>query len=255
MSDPVANCTLELACTVGSICNAEDALEDGADVNFGGGAPLFAAIFNRNRDMIAYLLDHGADASFFVAEARLRVLGADRAALIEALMEGAPPDPNAIDPVTMAELHQELRDSGIESPIKNGDWDGLNRFSDKLGRIGAEAARALVEEALDLLRPAKAFGDAALLESVKAEKKKLAAISERYREAAEDIENLATLFLMQSNDPAANAEPAPFEVADPAPEAGGDELPPDTSEAGTADRDESGTEKSSPPPPVAVGIG
>ena len=59
MSDPAANRTLELACTVGSVEDAAEALDDGADINFGGGAPLFVAIYNKNKDILNLLAQVG----------------------------------------------------------------------------------------------------------------------------------------------------------------------------------------------------
>ena len=65
------NRTLELACTVGCLANAKEAIEEGADVNFQGGAPLFLAIINRNRDIINLLLDHEAIPDAFLPKKKL----------------------------------------------------------------------------------------------------------------------------------------------------------------------------------------
>ncbi|MCB1090583.1 MAG: hypothetical protein KDL87_03580 [Verrucomicrobiae bacterium] len=206
MSDPIANCTLELACTVGSVSNAIEALEDGADVNHGGGAPLFTAIFNHNPDVVRMLIEHGADVSNFIPPAKRAGLS-DINDLVTLLMTFAPPDPRAVEPTLMEEFDAILRKSGLGKPVEDGDWDGLVLFSEKLEKIGATESFACVTELLDMLRPAWSFGTAALLASIKAEKKKIAALSQRYVEAAEDIANLAQAYLAQEGTaPAPSAE-------------------------------------------------
>ncbi len=95
MSDPIANRTLELACTVGAPDDAIEAIEDGADVNYQGGAPLFQAIMNRNREMIHLLLDHGAVADSFIAKKKLALVK-DRDDLIEELISCAPHNPRDV---------------------------------------------------------------------------------------------------------------------------------------------------------------
>ena len=74
MSDPIANRNLELACTVGALDNAIEALEEGADVNYQGGAPLFLAIIDRNRPLIRVLLDHGAEGDAWLDRRHLLAL-------------------------------------------------------------------------------------------------------------------------------------------------------------------------------------
>lgn len=194
MSDPVANCTLELACTVGSIDNALEALDEGADINFGGGAPLFAAIFNRNREIVRMLVERGAEISHLLPKSKqVGISGIEQ--LIDLLMTFAPPDPKAIDPALMAEFNEILRKDGLGKPVEDGDWDGLVIYGEKLEKIGANQSLEAVNEVLDLLRPAWSFGTAALMASLKAEKKKIAAASKRYVDADEDIATLARIHL------------------------------------------------------------
>ena len=196
MSDPIANCTLELACTVGSLDNALEALEEGADINHGGGAPLFNAIFNRNREMITLLVERGADLSHFISPAKQAALGS-MDETIAMLMECAPPDPNAIDPGLMGEMDGTIRSKGLGKPILEGDWDGFVAYVEKLERIGAPELSAIVAEVVELFRPAPEFGDAALFEAVKAEKKAVKALTERYEELQMpfSLEEMARQFL------------------------------------------------------------
>jgi hypothetical protein len=200
MSDPISNCTLELACTVGSIDNALEALEEGADINFGGGAPLFAAIFNRNREVVRMLVERGAEISHLLPKSKqVGISGIDQ--LIDLLMTFAPPDPKAIDPTLMGEFNEILRKDGLGKPVEDGDWEGLVLYGEKLEKIGANQSLVAVNEVLDLLRPAWSFGTAALMASLKAEKKKIAAASKRYVEADEDIATLARIHLANVDSP------------------------------------------------------
>lgn len=61
MSDPLANAQLELACRVGSRDAVLEALEEGADINFGHGSPLIIAMMAGDRTMVATLIELGAD--------------------------------------------------------------------------------------------------------------------------------------------------------------------------------------------------
>lgn len=232
MSDPIANCTLELACTVGSLDNALEALEEGADINHGGGAPLFNAIFNRNREMITLLVERGADLSNFVSPAKQAVLGSPEET-IAMLMECAPPDPNAIDPGLMEEMDGTIRSKGLGKPILEGDWDGVVAYVEKLERIGAPDLSAVVAEVVEMFRPVQEFGDAALFEAVKAEKKAVKALTERYEEIQLpfSIEEMARRFLEvgeaekvgDSGDAMGETETTPVEMEDRDEE--GDEVP------------------------------
>lgn len=196
MSDPIANCTLELACTVGSIDNALEALEEGADINAGGGAPLFNAIFNRNVELIHLLVERGADLSNFISPAKQALLGSVEQT-IDMLMECAPPDPNAVDPGLMGEMDATIRSKGLGKPVLEGDWDGVTGYVEKLEKVGAAELASVVSEMVELLRPAREFGDAALFEAVKAEKKQIASMTERYEavELPASVEQMAREFV------------------------------------------------------------
>ncbi|MEM8955889.1 MAG: hypothetical protein AAGD22_17165 [Verrucomicrobiota bacterium] len=69
MNDPVANSQLELACRLGALDEVSEALEDGADIDFGSGTPLYVAICEGEREVVALLVKRGADVSVFGFEA------------------------------------------------------------------------------------------------------------------------------------------------------------------------------------------
>ncbi len=81
---------LEVACRVGSLPDFERAVEEGADLNFDGGAPLFLAIFGHHRHLVERLVAGGADVSLFLTKAKLEKLKSPQQ-IVDALMEGAPP--------------------------------------------------------------------------------------------------------------------------------------------------------------------
>jgi ankyrin repeat protein len=81
---------LELACRVGSVKDFRRAIAEGANVNADGGSPLFLAIMKGNREMVWELLQAGASPAPFLRKTRLARLKTPEA-ILEALMEGAPP--------------------------------------------------------------------------------------------------------------------------------------------------------------------
>jgi len=81
---------LELACKVGSVKDFRRAIAEGANVNADGGSPLFVAIMKGNREMVRELVQAGANPAFFLRKTRLARLKTQEA-IIDALMEGAPP--------------------------------------------------------------------------------------------------------------------------------------------------------------------
>ncbi|MCB1064416.1 MAG: hypothetical protein KDN20_16045 [Verrucomicrobiae bacterium] len=199
MSDAIANRTLDLACTVGSVADAIEALEDGADINYGGGAPLFSAIFNRNIEVIRMLIERDADLSAFIPPAK-RAAFDSTDAIIEMLMTCAPPDPKAIDPGIMGELDATIRKGGLGKPVLEGDWEGMVNYVEKLERIGLPELADCVAEFVEMFLDAKSWGDAILFEAVKKGKKKIAPLTERYLAVEIDsIETLARAFLDSEN--------------------------------------------------------
>lgn len=81
---------LELACKVGSLTDFDRAIEEGANVNFDGGSPLFVAIMSGNRVIVEKLVSHGADAGMFLSKSQVKKLKSEEQ-VIEALMANAPP--------------------------------------------------------------------------------------------------------------------------------------------------------------------
>jgi hypothetical protein len=68
MSDPLANAQLELACRLGALEEVVEALEDGADIDFGSGTALFVAISEGEREVVSLLVEKGADVVLFGLE-------------------------------------------------------------------------------------------------------------------------------------------------------------------------------------------
>ena len=136
MTDPIASRTLELASTVGSLDDAREALEDGADVNFRSGAPLFLAIVNRNRPIINFLLDNGADSERFIPGKKLKQIRS-REDLIEELVSCAPFNPRDLKIEELQEIDSGIREVGVEFLVSELDWDNATRFRDTLNAIGA----------------------------------------------------------------------------------------------------------------------
>ncbi len=151
MSDPIANRTLELACTVGSLENAREALEDGADVNFRSGAPLFLAIVNRNRAIIEFLLENGADGESFLPKKKLKQISS-REDLVEELIACAPYNPRDVKLEDIREIDSAIRETGVEVLVADLDWDHATRFRDSLNAIGAGSSHRCVAEFLHWAR-------------------------------------------------------------------------------------------------------
>ena len=192
MSDPAANRTLELACTVGAVDDAAEALDDGADIDFGGGAPLFLAIYNKNREILNLLVDRGADLGQFLPAPKVKRLAGDRDALLEALLACGPKEEGVDeDPAKLAEFAAELKANGLEQPILKGDWDGIIAFRETLESIGAKSTEACVSGFLALVEPARDFGEEAISEMIDANADAIGRLNEQLRAAEEDLEALA----------------------------------------------------------------
>ncbi len=151
MSDAAANRTLELACIVGSLENAREALEDGADVDFQAGAPLFLAIVNRNRTLIRFLLENGASCHMFLPKKRLKEIKS-REDLIEELIACAPYNPRDVKVDEIQEIDSAIRETGVEVLLSDLDWDHATRFRDSLNAIGAGSSHRCVAEFLQWAR-------------------------------------------------------------------------------------------------------
>lgn len=194
MSDPIANRTLELACTVGSVGNAREALEEGADVNFRAGAPLFLAIVNRNRSVIDFLLDHGADSEMFLPKKRLKEIQ-NRADLVEELIACAPHNPRDVKLDEIQEIDSAIRESGVEFLVADLDWDHATRFRDSLNAIGAGASHRCVAEFLQWARSESRCGENGLGEFLRSHGDAVGEYRQRYLSSGEDLVALASDFL------------------------------------------------------------
>jgi len=205
MSDPTANRTLELACKVGSLADAREAIEDdGADVNFQGGAPLFLAIVNRHRDVLELLLDHGAGYESYIAKKRLATIET-RGDLVEELIAAAPHNPRDVEPERIAEIDEQIRTSGVEYLLSNLDWDNATRFRDSLDAIGAGSSHRCVAEFLHWARSESRERSGGLDELLTHYDDTVSEYRERYLSSGEDLVALAHEFVGDSDgDPASN---------------------------------------------------
>lgn len=193
MSDPIANRTLELACTVGSLADAQEALEDGADVNFHSGAPLFLAIVNRHRPIIHFLLDHGADSELFIHKKKLKQVRT-REDLVEELVACAPYNPRDIKIEELQEIDSGIREVGVKFLLSELDWDNATRFRDTLNAIGAGSSHRCVAEFLQWARSESGAGNG-IEGFLTNHGNTITEYRERYLSAGEDLIALASDFL------------------------------------------------------------
>ncbi|MEM7599790.1 MAG: hypothetical protein AAF357_00055 [Verrucomicrobiota bacterium] len=190
MSDPSLNCTLDLACTVGSISNAHEALAEGADVNHSGGAPLFLAIMNRNRGIIEMLLDHGAEADAFVAKKRLKLVK-NREDLVEELIACAPYNPRDVSLESIEEIDSAIRESGVGFLVSSLDWDHATRFRDTLDAIGAGGSHRCVAEFLHWARAESREAEEGLDGFLESFSEEIVEYRDRYLSTGENLVALA----------------------------------------------------------------
>ena len=184
------NRTLELACTVGSLSNAKDALEEGADVNYQGGAPLFLAIINRNREIINLLLDFGAEPAPFLPKKKLRMING-RDTLVEELIATAPSNPRDIKPDQIETIDQRIRDEGVECLLSEIDWDRATLFRDSLDAIGAGQTHRCVAEFLQWARAEHGLEREGLQEFIDGHAVTVEEYRNRYLSIGEDLVALA----------------------------------------------------------------
>jgi hypothetical protein len=193
MSDPIANRTLELACTVGSLENAREALEEGADINLRSGAPLFLAIVNRNRHIIQFLLDQGADAEPFLPKKRLKEIQS-REDLVEELIACAPYNPRDVKLEEIQVIDSAIRETGVEYLVSALDWDHATRFRDSLNAIGAGSSHRCVAEFLHWAR-SESGGIQGLGDFLRNHGDAVGEYRERYLGSGENLVELASDFL------------------------------------------------------------
>ena len=199
MSDPIANLTLELACTVGSIDNALEALEDGADVNYQGGAPLFLAIIDRNRALIKILLDRGADGDALLPKKKLALIRSQED-LIEELIACAPHNPRDVKPDQIAEIDGAIRETGVEFLLSDLDWDKATRFRDSLDAIGAGSSHRCVAEFLQWARSENGTNRETVDEFLGTNTPAIQEYRERYLESGEDLVALANDYVADDSE-------------------------------------------------------
>lgn len=199
MSDPVANRTLELACTVGALDDAIEAIEDGADVNFQEGAPIFLAIANRNREIINFLLDQGANAEAFLTRKKLAQIE-DRSDLVEELIACAPYNPRDVKPDQIEEIDSAIRDSGVEYLLSDIDWDKATRFRDSLDAIGAGSSHRCVAEFLQWARSETKTDPESLVTFLDSHTPTVSEYRERYLSSGENLVALAYDYVSDSDE-------------------------------------------------------
>ncbi len=195
MSDSVANRTLELACTVGSLDNAIEAIEeDGADANYNGGSPMFLAIMNRHRHIINLLLDHDADISSLLSPARLRPLR-NRFLLVEALIACAPHNPRNVKPEVIEQVDSDLKESGIDRLISEIDWDNATLFRDNLSAIGANHTYRIVSDFLHWAKVENNIESDEVTEFIATHEDEVSEYRNRYLDGGEDLVALANHYI------------------------------------------------------------
>lgn len=199
MSDPIANRTLELACTVGSIENAREALEEGADINLRSGAPLFLAIVNRNRNIIHFLLEQGADPEPFLQKKRAKEIQS-REDLIEELIACAPYNPRDVKLEEIQEIDSAIREAGVEYLVSGLDWDHATRFRDSLNAIGAGSSHRCVAEFLHWAR-SESGGIRGLGDFLRNHGDAVGEYRDRYLGSGENLVALASDFLNSADSP------------------------------------------------------
>jgi len=198
MSDPVANCTLELACTVGAMDDAIEAVEDGADVNYQEGAPIFLAIANRNREITALPLDQGADAESFLSKKKLEQIE-DRSDLIEELIACAPYNPRDVKPDQIEEIDTAIRDVGVAYLLSDIDWDKATRFRDSLDAIGAGSSHRCVAEFLQWARSETKIDPGSIVYFLDSHTPAVSEYRERYLSTGEDLVAMAYDYVTDSD--------------------------------------------------------
>jgi len=199
MSEPTANRNLELACTVGSMENALEAIEDGADVNANGGAPLFLAILNRDRALIHCLLDRGADASFYLSKKRQAVI-ANREELVEELIACSPHNPRDVKPEAIVQIDDAIRREGVHYLLAELEWDVATRFRDSLDAIGAGSTHRCVAEFLQWARSENGAVRDTLPQFLDRNGPTVSEYRERYLSTGEDLVALANDFVSEGSD-------------------------------------------------------
>ncbi len=197
MTPSIANRTLELAATVGSLEDAREALEDGADVNYRSGAPLFLAIVDRNRTMIHFLLDNGADSDLFIPKKKRKLIRS-REELVEELIACAPYNPRDLKMEELQEIDSGIREVGVKFLVSDLDWDNATRFRDTLNVIGADSKHRCVAEFLQWAR-VESRTDSGIEGFLDRHDNAVSEYRDRYLGTGEDLIALASDYLNSSD--------------------------------------------------------
>ncbi len=196
MSNSIANRTLELACTVGAVDDAIEAIEDGADLDCQGHAPVFLAILNRNREILNLLIDHGAETESFLPKKKLKLIRS-REDLIEELIACAPQNPRDVKPDQIEEIDTGIRNDGVEFLLAEVDWDNATRFRDSLNAIGADSSHRCVAEFLQWAQAEHGLQRDGLGDFLSENKHAIEDYRERYLTTGENLVELANEYLAE----------------------------------------------------------
>lgn len=199
MNDPFANSQLELACRVGSLADIDEALEDGANIDCNGSSPLFIAIMENNRDVVALLVERGASVKDFELDGI-----DDQEAVVARLMLLAPqpeaeaPAEGTVDAKLLRAFDRMIRNKGFAEPFKKGRGDEFQAFLDGLKWVGAEECYANAKEFAELLDHARQTGGEAGVPMFLQENTMIIdSLSEKYASAEESPGDLAREFLKE----------------------------------------------------------
>jgi len=199
MSQSVANSSLEIACTVGAVDAALEAIREGADVRCDGNSPIFLAILNRNRDILNLLIDQGVETDSFLPKKRLNLIRS-RDDLIEELIACAPYDARDIKPEEIQEIDNGIRDDGVEFLLAEVEWDNATRFRDALNVIGAGSSHRCVAEFLQWAQSEHGLNRGGLRDFLTENRSTVRDYRERYISTGEDLIALANEFASADED-------------------------------------------------------
>ncbi|MEM7145267.1 MAG: hypothetical protein AAF591_09025 [Verrucomicrobiota bacterium] len=226
MSDPVTNGQLELACRLGALDEVVEALEDGADIDFGSGTPLFVAISEGEREVVALLVEKGADVSVFGLErgdgdegdeeeqeagdddgeaeagggeeGGVDETGGERERLVDALMALLTPagggdeksgddDDDPVDAKVVRAFDRMIRNKGLGEPLVKKREEAYGVFLDGLKWIAAEECEEVVSEFLEMVKLVRAeAGEEGMASFLEDNAARIGELSERYG-ASEEV--------------------------------------------------------------------
>ncbi len=172
------------------IDDVNEALEDGADIDCDGSAPLFAAIMANQRDIVTTLLDKGADVSIFELDVT------EHEEIVEALMKLAPPEETEggdglemveVDAKMVRAFDRMIRNKGLAEPIQKKRGEEYSAFRDALKWIAAEDCYGVVMEFLEMLELAvKEGGDDGVPQFLEDDAARIKELSAAYLAASEE---------------------------------------------------------------------